>query len=36
MAVPKDKEEYVKAIIDNYKKLTIELSSIPIDLTTNK
>jgi hypothetical protein len=36
MAVPKDKEELVKAIIDNYKKLTAELSSIPIDLTRNK
>lgn len=36
MAIPKDKEELVKAIVDNYKKLTIELSSIPTDLTTNK
>jgi hypothetical protein len=36
MAVPKDKEELVKAIVDNYKKLTAELSSISIDLTTNK
>jgi hypothetical protein len=36
MAIPKDKEELVKAIVDNYKKLTIELSTIPTDLTTNK
>ncbi len=36
MAIPKDKDELVKAIVDNYKKLTIELSSIPIDLTTQK
>ncbi|MFM8685650.1 MAG: ClbS/DfsB family four-helix bundle protein, partial [Bacteroidota bacterium] len=36
MAIPKDKEELVKAIVDNYKKLTIELSSIPTYLTTNK
>ena len=36
MAIPKDKEELIKAIVDNYKKLTIELSTIPIELTTNK
>ena len=36
MAIPKDKEELVNAIVDNYKKLTTELSSIPIDLTTKK
>lgn len=36
MAIPKDKEELVKAIVDNYKKLTTELSSIPIYLTTKK
>ncbi len=36
MAIPKDKEELVKAIVDNYKKLTTELSTIPTDLTTNK
>ena len=36
MAIPKDKEELVEAIVDNYKRLTIELSTIPTDLTTNK
>ncbi len=36
MAIPKDKEELVKAIADNYKKLTSELSTIPTDLTTIK
>jgi hypothetical protein len=36
MAIPKDKEELVKAIEYNYKKLTIELSTIPTDLTTIK
>lgn len=36
MAIPKDKEELVKTIVDNYKKLTSELSTIPTDLTTNK
>lgn len=36
MAIPKDKDELVKAIVENYKKLTIELSTIPSDLTTNK
>jgi hypothetical protein len=35
MAVPKDKEELVKAIVDNYKKLTAELLSIPIEFTIN-
>lgn len=33
MAIPKDKDELLKAITDNYKKLVIELSNIPIDLT---
>jgi hypothetical protein len=36
MAVPKDKEELLEAIVDNYKKLTTELSTIPTELTTNK
>jgi len=36
MAIPKDKDELLKAIADNYKKLTTELSTIPTDLTTNK
>lgn len=36
MAVPKDKDELLKAIIDNYEKLTTELSNIPIDLTEEK
>jgi hypothetical protein len=36
MAIPKNKEELVKAIVDNYKKLTTELSTIPTDLTTDK
>lgn len=36
MAIPKDKEELVKAIADNYKKLTSELSTIPTELTTIK
>jgi hypothetical protein len=36
MAIPKDKDELQKAIIDNYKKLTTELLSIPTDLTTAK
>jgi hypothetical protein len=36
MAIPKAKEELVKAIVDNYKKLTIELSNIPIHLTEKK
>lgn len=33
MAIPKDKNELRKAIIDSYEKLTIELSNIPPDLT---
>ena len=36
MAIPKDKDELLKAIVDNYKKLTIELANIPIDLTEIK
>ena len=36
MAIPKDKDELLKAITDNYKKLTIELANIPIDLTEKK
>ncbi len=36
MAIPKDKDELQKAIIDNYKKLKTELLSIPTDLTTTK
>jgi len=36
MAIPKDKEELVKAIVDNYKKLQNELSTISTDLTTKK
>ena len=36
MAIPKDKDELLKAILDNYKKLITELSSIPIELTTSK
>lgn len=36
MAIPRDKEELLIAIVANYKKLTTELSSIPIDLTENK
>jgi hypothetical protein len=36
MAIPMDKEELQKAIIDNYKKLKTELLSIPTDLTTIK
>lgn len=36
MAIPKDKDELVKAIVDNYEKLTIELSTVPIEFTTNK
>lgn len=36
MAIPKDKDELLKAIIDNYKKLTVELSSIPFDVTDKK
>lgn len=36
MAIPKDKDELKKAIVDNYKKLTTELANIPIDLTEIK
>lgn len=36
MAIPKDKDELLKAIVDNYNKLTTELSNIPIDLTNKK
>lgn len=36
MAIPKDKEELIKAIVDNYKMLKSELSSIPSELTTIK
>lgn len=36
MAIPKDKDELLKAIIDDYSKLAIELSSIPADLTDKK
>lgn len=36
MAIPKDKDELLKAITDNYKNLTTELSNIPIDLTDKK
>lgn len=36
MAIPKDKDELVKAIIENYKKLTTELANIPVDLTEKK
>ena len=36
MAIPKDKDELQKVIIDNYKKLKNELLSIPTDLTTIK
>lgn len=36
MAIPKDKEELVKAIVDSYKKLNSELLTIPTCLTTIK
>jgi hypothetical protein len=36
MAIPKDKDELLKAIADNYKKLSTELNNIPIDLTELK
>ena len=36
MAIPKDKDELLKAIIDSYKKLTTELANIPIDQTEKK
>ena len=36
MAVPKEKHELQKAIVDNYKKLTNEFANIPIHLTNKK
>lgn len=36
MSIPKDKDELLKAIVDNYKKLTTELANIPLDLTEKK
>ena len=36
MAIPKHKDELLKAITDNYHKLLSELSTIPADLTTTK
>jgi len=36
MAIPKEKDELLKAIVDNYKKLANELTKIPIDLTEKK
>ncbi|MCU0351335.1 MAG: ClbS/DfsB family four-helix bundle protein [Flavobacterium sp.] len=36
MAIPKDKDELLIAIVENYTKLTKELSNIPIDLTEIK
>lgn len=36
MAIPKNKEELIKAIVDNYQKLRTELLTIPPDLTTTK
>ncbi|REK05819.1 MAG: DfsB family protein [Bacteroidetes bacterium] len=36
MPIPKDKDELLKAIVDNYKKLTTELANIPIDLSEKK
>ena len=36
MAIPKDKDELLKAITENYNTLTTELSNIPIDLTNIK
>jgi hypothetical protein len=36
MAIPKDKDELLKAIADNYKKLSTELNNIPIDQTELK
>ena len=36
MAIPQNKEELHKAIIDNYKKLSDELASIPVHLTNKK
>ncbi len=36
MAIPKHKDELLKAISENYKKLATELSNIPIELTVIK
>lgn len=36
MAIPKNKEELIKTIVDNYQKLRAELLTIPPDLTTTK
>jgi hypothetical protein len=36
MTIPKDKNQLVKAIIENYKKLKAELANIPIELTEKK
>jgi hypothetical protein len=36
MAIPKDKEQLLKAIKDNYNKLIIELLTIPVELTSEK
>ena len=36
MAIPKDKDDLINAIVDSYKKLTIELDNIPIELTEKK
>ncbi len=36
MAIPQDKKELLKAIDDNYKKLALEFSTIPLALTTAK
>lgn len=36
MAIPKSKDELLKAILENYEKLTVELSGIPIELTEKK
>lgn len=34
MSIPKNKSELIEAITDNYKKLSIELMDIPVELTT--
>lgn len=36
MAIPKDKDELLKAVTDNFTKLKAELAIIPIDLTEKK
>lgn len=36
MGIPKNKSELLKAIRENYEKLTIELSTIPLELTESK